>query len=98
TKQVLNLISTGVMIRLGKVYGNLMVDVSVNNSKLRERAERLITEITGVEPRRAGQFLEQAGWRVPVAVLMIEQGLDRPQAESRLVAAGGVLRTALAQA
>src|SRR5690625_1373259 len=95
TKQVLNMISTGVMIRLGKTYRNLMVDVSVNNAKLRDRAERLVMSITGTSRDIASRALEAAGLRVPVAVLMVQRGLDRAGAGRALDRAGGVLRKAL---
>ncbi|CAM3336311.1 N-acetylmuramic acid 6-phosphate etherase [Occultella aeris] len=91
TKQVLNMISTGVMIRLGKTYGNLMVDLSVSNVKLRERAERLVATITGANPRAAAQALTDSGQRVPVAAIMVARGLDRAAAEGLLAEAGGRL-------
>lgn len=95
TKQVLNMISTGVMVRLGKTYRNLMVDVSVTNTKLRNRAERLVTAIAGVNGDQAARALEEGGLRVPVAVLMLQSGMDRAAAERALERAGGVLRQAL---
>ncbi|WP_163543535.1 N-acetylmuramic acid 6-phosphate etherase [Occultella kanbiaonis] len=91
TKQVLNMISTGVMIRLGKTYGNLMVDLSVSNVKLRARAERLVSTITGADPRAAAQALTDSGQRVPVAAIMVARGLDRTAAERLLAEAGGRL-------
>ncbi|MBZ2197409.1 N-acetylmuramic acid 6-phosphate etherase [Occultella gossypii] len=91
TKQVLNMISTGVMIRLGKTYGNLMVDLSVSNVKLRARAERLVATITGADPRVAAQALTDSGQRVPVAAIMVARGLDRAAAERLLAEAGGRL-------
>ncbi|MGC0142731.1 N-acetylmuramic acid 6-phosphate etherase [Pseudactinotalea sp. Z1732] len=97
TKQVLNMISTGVMIRLGKTYRNLMVDVSVTNAKLRDRAERLVMAVTGVERAQASRALDESDLRVPVAALMIRHGLDRTGAEQALDQAGGVLRVALEQ-
>ena len=95
TKQVLNMISTGAMVRLGKTYGNLMVDLSVSNIKLRNRAERLVTAITGAEPSVAAAALDDSGLRVPVAALMVAEGMDRAEAEERLHAAGGRLSAAL---
>lgn len=91
TKQVLNMVSTGTMIRLGKTYGNLMVDLSVSNGKLRDRAERLIVSITGAEPDAAAEALVGSGLRVPVAAIMIARGLDRAEAEELLHAADGRL-------
>lgn len=95
TKQVLNMVSTGAMIRLGKTYGNLMVDLSVSNGKLRDRAERLIVSITGAEPATAAETLIDAGLRVPVAVVMIACKVDRVAAEGLLRAADGRLSAVL---
>lgn len=95
TKQVLNMVSTAVMIRLGKTYGNLMVDVSVSNAKLRARAERLLMTITGVDASTAASVLDESGLRVPVAAIMIERGCARPEAEARLRDAGGRLALAI---
>lgn len=91
TKQVLNMVSTGVMIRLGKTYGNLMVDLSVSNGKLRDRAERLVATITGADAATAAAALTASGLRVPVAAVMVARGVDRPAAEALLAAAGGRL-------
>lgn len=84
TKQVLNMISTAVMVRNGKTYGNLMVDVAITNAKLRDRGERLIMRITGCEHGRAAQALRDSGDRVKVAAVMITHGLDRDAAEGVL--------------
>lgn len=89
TKQVLNMVSTGAMIRLGKTYGNLMVDLSVSNGKLRDRAERLIMTITGADGATAASALTASGLRVPVAVVMIVCTTSRSDAEDLLAAAGG---------
>ncbi len=94
TKLVLNMISTGVMIRMGYVYGNLMVNVQPTNDKLKDRARRIIARITGVSYEAATMLLEQGG-SVRIAVLMHEGGLSREKAESRLAAAKGSLRIAL---
>ncbi|MCL2660778.1 MAG: N-acetylmuramic acid 6-phosphate etherase [Acidobacteriaceae bacterium] len=94
TKLVLNMLSTGVMIRTGAVYGNLMVNVQPTNEKLVDRAHRIIAEATGVDPGRAAHLLEEAG-SVKVAVLMQLAGLSRAEAETRLREKGGVLRSAL---
>lgn len=91
TKQVLNMVSTGVMIRLGKTYGNLMVDLSVSNGKLRDRAERLVSTITGADVDTAASALTASGLRVPVAAIMIARGVDRAAAESLLADVGGRL-------
>ncbi|MDO5661419.1 MAG: N-acetylmuramic acid 6-phosphate etherase [Brachybacterium sp.] len=84
TKQVLNMLSTAVMVRGGKTYGNLMVDVSVTNAKLRARAERLIRTITGADADVARETLVASGDRVKVAVVMIERSVDRAEAEAVL--------------
>jgi N-acetylmuramic acid 6-phosphate etherase len=83
-KLVLNMISTGVMVKLGKVYGNLMVDVQPTNHKLRQRAQRILVEATGVDPEVAHQLLEQSGWQVKTAVVMALAGVDVLEATERL--------------
>lgn len=94
TKLVLNMLSTTVMIRLGYVYGNLMVNVEPRNEKLRDRAARITSELTGVSYETAAAAV-QAGGGVRQAVLMLKLGLSREQAEERLRLAGGNLRRAL---
>ncbi|MDX2254544.1 MAG: N-acetylmuramic acid 6-phosphate etherase [Pseudanabaenaceae cyanobacterium bins.39] len=76
TKLVLNTISTGVMVLLGKVYSNRMIDVSVTNSKLEDRAIRIIADLTGLEREAAKELLERSGKRVKLALLMHWQNLD----------------------
>lgn len=95
TKQVLNMLSTAVMVRTGKTYGNLMVDVSVTNVKLRDRAERLVRTITGASPDEASRALTASGDRVKVAVVMQARGLDRAAAEELLERSGQRLARAL---
>lgn len=95
TKLVLNMLSTGVLIRLGYVYGNLMVNVQPTNTKLADRAARIIAELTGLSVEASSQLLAQSG-SVKTAVVMHRLQLDRPQAEARLAAAHGNLRHALA--
>jgi N-acetylmuramic acid 6-phosphate etherase len=90
TKLVLNMLSTGVMIRTGAVYGNLMVNVQATNEKLVDRAQRIIAEATGVDRSKAAKLLEEGG-SVKVAIAMQKLGLDRISAEERLAAAGGRL-------
>jgi N-acetylmuramic acid 6-phosphate etherase len=94
TKLVLNMLSTGIMVRLGYVYGNLMVNVQPTNEKLRDRAGRIIATLTGLEPAQAAALLQTAG-SVRVAILMHRLGLARAEAEARLAAAHGSLRAAL---
>lgn len=95
TKMVLHTLTTGAMVRLGKVYGNLMVDVVPTNRKLRARAERIVATLTGSTPGAARRLLERAAGRPPVAVLMARRGLDERAARRRLAACGGSLRRAL---
>jgi N-acetylmuramic acid 6-phosphate etherase len=91
-KIVLNAISTAVMVRLGKVYDNLMVDVVASNRKLRARALRLVQEIACVDEARARDVLERAGGRVKLAVVMERNGIDAAEAQALLDRHGGVLR------
>jgi N-acetylmuramic acid 6-phosphate etherase len=97
-KQVLNMISTATMVRLGKVYRNLMVDLQCSNEKLLERSRRIIMLATGVSYDEAAKALEAAGGRVKTAILMIRKGIDRAAAEALLNEAGGFLRYALGEA
>jgi len=83
------------MAASGAVYGNRMVRVRPTNRKLRARAERLIADLGGVDPDRAGDLLRQADDEVPVAVVMARRALDSSAARSALQAAGGRLREAL---
>ena len=95
TKLVLNMLSTGVMIRTGAVYGNLMVNVQPTNEKLVDRAQRIIVEATGVDRPTAAKLLTEAG-SVKVAIAMQKLSLDRSAAEAKLKGAGGSLARALA--
>jgi N-acetylmuramic acid 6-phosphate etherase len=95
TKLVLNMISTAVMIRLGHVYGNLMVNVEPRNAKLRDRAARIIAESAGVSYERAGELLQAADGNVKVAIVMAKMGAGRAAAESKLLASGGRIAEAL---
>jgi N-acetylmuramic acid 6-phosphate etherase len=95
TKLVLNMISTAVMIRLGYVYGNLMVNVEPTNSKLEDRAKRIIAESAGVSYEQAGQLLGKSAGNVKVAIVMSRLAIDRVAAEARLAAAGGRVSEAL---
>jgi N-acetylmuramic acid 6-phosphate etherase len=96
TKMALNILSTGVMVKLGKVHGNRMVDVAVTNSKLEDRALRILRDLAGVERPRGIQLLEAAGGSVKRALLMAVTDLDAAAAAAALDAAGGHLRPALA--
>jgi N-acetylmuramic acid 6-phosphate etherase len=95
-KVALNIISTGVMIRLGFVYRGKMVEMRATNAKLRERSVRMVSELTGAAPELARQTLEQADGVIKLATVMLLKSLDRKAAEAALAAAGGNLRKALA--
>ena len=95
TKLVLNMISTAVMIRLGFVYGNLMVNVQPKNSKLADRARRIIVASVQVSYEKAGELLNAAGGSVPTAIVMARLAVDRASAEAKLAAAGGRISDAL---
>jgi N-acetylmuramic acid 6-phosphate etherase len=92
TKLVLNTITTGAMIRLGKTYGNLMVDLKATNSKLAARSERIVAEVCHVSRADARRALDAAGGGVKVAIVMQARGVTRADAERLLAEAGGVLR------
>ena len=92
TKLVLNTITTGAMIRLGKTYGNLMVDLRATNNKLVDRSRRIVMEVCGVSRDEAKRLLEAADKSVKVAIVMHKKGVSRERAESLLTANGGVIR------
>ena len=92
TKLVLNMITTGAMIRLGKTYGNLMVDLRATNNKLKDRSERILMEVCEVGREDARDLLERAGGVVKTAIVMHFLGTPREDAERALDAAGGVIR------
>ena len=94
-KLVLNMLSTGAFIRLGYVYGNLMVNVQPKNTKLVDRARRIVAQTTGVSYERAGELLAEAGSDVRTAIVMARAGIGREEAERRLAAAGGRIARAL---
>jgi N-acetylmuramic acid 6-phosphate etherase len=94
TKLVLNTLTTASMARLGKVYGNRMVDVQPRSRKLRARAARLVVEIGGVSPARARRLLAAADWRVPVAIVMARRALPANDA-ARILRTTGSLRSVI---
>ena len=94
-KMALNMLSTAVMIRLGKVYGNLMVDVAATNAKLHRRAEGIVQQVCDVDAETARETLAQTGYRVKPALVMLLAGVDATEAEARLDRAGGRVREAL---
>ena len=95
TKLALNILSTGVMVKLGKVYGNRMVDVAVTNQKLQDRALRILQDLTNLSREAASTLLERSGKWVKLAILMHETGLDKKQASKLLTEHQGNLRKAI---
>lgn len=97
TKLVLNTLTTASMARLGKIYGNRMIDLQPRSAKLRARAERLVAEVAGVRPARARTVLAAARGSVRLAIVMARRNLPAAAAARALRAAGGSLRTVLEQ-
>jgi len=98
TKLILNTITTGAMILLGKTYGNLMVDLMATNAKLKDRSERIVIEVCGVTRDEARTLLEDAGGSVKTAIVMQKLGTDRDGALVAIAEAGGVIRRAIPDA
>jgi N-acetylmuramic acid 6-phosphate etherase len=94
-KLVLNMLSTAAMVRLGKTYGDLMVDLQVTNEKLRDRARRIVAQVAAVDDTRAAAALARAGGQVKVAVVMLRCRVPAERAAALVAAAGGNLRLAL---
>jgi N-acetylmuramic acid 6-phosphate etherase len=94
-KLVLNMISTGAMVRLGHVYGNLMVNVTPRNHKLRERGITILEKSVGITHQEATKALKAAGWKVPIALVMLKTSSSREQAQKSLKAADGQVRRAI---
>jgi len=94
-KMALNMISTAVMVKLGKAYGNLMVDLQATNNKLRLRAQRLTKQLTGAADDDVVRALESTGYRVKPAVVALKLGCDALHAQALLEAAGGQLRAVI---
>jgi len=98
TKMVLNILSTGVMVKLGKVYGNRMIDVAVTNTKLRDRALRIIADLTDLSREDASILLDNSGKSVKLALMMHWTGLDKDECDRRLLEHQGHLRDAIRNA
>jgi N-acetylmuramic acid 6-phosphate etherase len=98
TKLVLNMLSTGAMIRLGHVFGNLMVNVQPKNVKLVDRAQRIVAQATACDAPRAAVLLDASGSNVKIAIVMGRLGVSREEAAGRLEAAGGRIAVALSRA
>src|SRR5215467_12819102 len=97
TKMVLNMLTTASMIRIGKTYGNLMVDVQMGSEKLRDRARRIIMIVTGLEYEEADRLLRKAHWNVKAAIVMQKAGLTHAQALTRLRRAHDFVRDAIGE-
>lgn len=94
TKLVLNTVSTGAMVRLGRAYGNLMVDLMAMSDKLRDRGERIVMECCGVDRVAARRAIENADGSVKLAIVMAKRGVGKTEAERLLAEAGGFVRRA----
>ena len=97
TKMALNMLTTTAMIRIGKTYGNLMVDVRTGSEKLKDRARRIVNMVTGLEYDDADKLLAKARWNVKAAVVMQKTGLSYLKAMSRLRKANGLMRDAIGE-
>lgn len=95
TKMILNRITTGAMVRLGKTFGNLMVDMRATNDKLVDRSQRIVMEVCEVDRERAKQLLTESGGVVKTAIVMHYLGGSKADAEKALEKAGGVIRKAI---
>jgi N-acetylmuramic acid 6-phosphate etherase len=94
-KLILNMLTTGAMIQIGKTYRNLMVDVQPTNLKLKERARRMVAALSGISTEEAAQYLEETGYQVKPAVLMACDKIALPEALQRLKTVHGKLRQAM---
>ena len=97
TKMVLNMLTTISMIRVGKTYGNLMVDVQTGSDKLKDRARRIVAMVTGSDPEEAGELLRQAKWNTKAAIVMKNAGVSYAQAIRRLRKADDSVREAIGE-
>lgn len=94
-KLVLNMLTTTAMIRMGKVYENMMIDLQMTNKKLFERSKKIVMTITGVSYDEAAKYLQQAGGHVKTALVMIKAGVNADDARERLIKADGFVRKAI---
>jgi N-acetylmuramic acid 6-phosphate etherase len=97
TKMVLNMLTTISMIKWGKTYGNLMVDVKTGSEKLKDRAKRIVNVVTGLDPADAEALLKRARWNVKAAIIMQKASLTLPQAMKRLKQADNSVREAIGE-
>ncbi len=94
-KLVCNMLTTASMVRLGKVYENMMIDLQMTNKKLVERSKRIVMTITGISYEEAADYLTKAGGHVKTALVMIKAGVSAEEAKERLVKADGFVRKAI---
>jgi N-acetylmuramic acid 6-phosphate etherase len=92
---VLNMLTTAAMVRIGKTYGNLMVDVQTGSEKLRDRARRIVMIVTGLEYEDSDKLLRSARWNTKAAIVMHKAGLTYPKALVRLKKADDSVRQAI---
>ena len=97
TKLVLNMLTTGAMVQIGKTYGNLMVDLHTGSEKLKDRARRIVNIVTGMDYDDADRLLKKAHWNVKAAIVMQRTGLPYPKAMSRLRRAHHSMRDAIGE-
>ena len=97
TKIVLNMLTTGAMVRTGKTYGNLMVDVQTGSEKRRDRARRIVSIVTGLEDEASDKLLRRARWNVKAAIVMEKAGLTYVQAQARLRKSHDFIRDAIGE-
>jgi N-acetylmuramic acid 6-phosphate etherase len=97
TKLVLNMLTTGAMVQIGKTYGNLMVDVHTGSEKLKDRARRIVNIVTGMDYDDADRLLKKAHWNVKAAIVMQKTGLPYPKAMARLRRAHHSMREAIGE-
>lgn len=95
TKLVLNMLTTTAMIRLGKVYGNMMIDLLMNSRKLEERSKRVVMMITGLDYQQAAEVIKEAGGHVKTALVMILADVDAEEAKRRITESDGFVRQAI---
>jgi N-acetylmuramic acid 6-phosphate etherase len=97
TKMVLNMLTTATMVRMGKTYGSLMVDVQTSSEKLKDRARRILVIVSGIDYQAADKVLKRARWNVKVAIVMQKTGLDYRRALSKLRRADDLVRVAIGE-
>jgi N-acetylmuramic acid 6-phosphate etherase len=94
-KMILNMLTTASMVKLGKTYGNIMVDLQLTNNKLKERSKKIIMSLTGVDYDEAGKFLDESGGHVKTALVMIKAKVGKEEAKHLLDRTGGFVKKAI---